>query len=107
MHMRSYSLDLAARWEDAQARDDERLLEMLAFAEGRLLWIHPFYDFNGRVTRVFLRELLRRLHIAALSLASTELTARSLYLAALHTADASNYNPLIEIWKQRIASSSL
>ncbi|MGH8524836.1 MAG: hypothetical protein ACREXY_11645, partial [Gammaproteobacteria bacterium] len=36
-------------------------LEALAFAEGRLLSIHPFLDFNGRATRVWLREVIRRL----------------------------------------------
>ncbi len=74
---------------------------------GGLLCVHPFRDFNGRVTRVFLRELLRRLHLPALFLAPTESVARSLYLVALHAADASDYRPLMEIWKQRIASSSL
>lgn len=33
------------------------LLEALAFAEGRFLFIHPFYDFNGRVARMLLFAL--------------------------------------------------
>jgi hypothetical protein len=44
---------------------DDRTLECLAFAEGRLLWIHPFEDFNGHVTRAFLAELLQRLGMPA------------------------------------------
>lgn len=42
---------------------DESILESLAFAEGRLHWLHPFEDFNGRTSRVLLAELLRRLDL--------------------------------------------
>lgn len=104
-HMRRYADDLAARWDDSSQRDDERLLEMLAFAEGRLLSIHPFRDFNGRVTRVFLRELLRRLGLPGLSLAPIEPAAREVYLAALHAADSQYYHSLINIWKDRLESA--
>ena len=53
--VREYGLDLQAR-VSAAGEAGEILLETLAFAEGRLLFIHPFADFNGRVTRVWLRE---------------------------------------------------
>jgi len=51
MLMRDYGEDLRVRLENASGRMDEVLLETLAFTEGRLLSIHPFNDFNGRVTR--------------------------------------------------------
>jgi CRISPR-associated endonuclease/helicase Cas3 len=47
--VRLYTDDLAARLAHL---DESVLLETLAFAEGRLLSIHPFLDFNGRVTRL-------------------------------------------------------
>src|SRR5438552_3476211 len=59
--MRDYFADLNARMAALRDSTDPLLLELLAFAEGRLLSIHPFSDFNGRVTRLFLAELLRRL----------------------------------------------
>lgn len=57
LHMRDYALDLQARWPDATATLSDLTLELLAFAEGRFLTIHPFSDFNGRTIRLFLREL--------------------------------------------------
>lgn len=49
MLMRDYGEDLRVRLENASGHMDDLLLETLAFAEGRLLSIHPFTDFNGRV----------------------------------------------------------
>ena len=100
-----YSLDLQTRVAAAvQARGsviyDERLIETLAFAEGRLLYIHPFADFNGRTTRLFLALLLKRLDLPRVALVPPPERARS-YLDALAAADLSNYAPLAEIWHQR------
>ena len=64
--MRDYCRDLEARITALPGTLDDRTLECLAFAEARLLWIHPFEDFNGRVTRAFLAELLQRLDMPTL-----------------------------------------
>ena len=48
--MRDYVLDLQARSSKLGDALDHRLLGFLAFAEGRLLSLHPFRDFNGRTT---------------------------------------------------------
>src|SRR5476649_2468486 len=53
----------------------------LAVAEGRLLSVHPFRDFNGRVTRLFLRELLRRLDLPPVDLVPTTPADEPVYLA--------------------------
>ena len=98
--VREYGLDLQARASIA-GEAAENLLETLAFAEGRLLFIHPFADFNGRVTRVWLREILRRLDLPPVQLAPTEEPARSEYLAALRAADRNDRRPLMEIWERR------
>ena len=58
-----FGADLLARWPDAAAAPGDFTLELLAFAEGRFLSIHPFQDFNGRTIRLFLLELLRRLDL--------------------------------------------
>ena len=78
--VREYGLDLQARLSAVGASEDELLLEALAFAEGRLLSIHPFPDFNGRVTRVWLREILRRLQLPPVQLAPVEQPGRAQYL---------------------------
>lgn len=98
--VREYGRDLEFRLS-AGGGVDETLLEALAFAEGRLLFIHPFADFNGRVTRVWLRECLRRLDLPPVQLAPMEEPRRGDYLAALRAADRSDWRPLMEIWRER------
>jgi CRISPR-associated endonuclease/helicase Cas3 len=98
--MREYAQDLAARLDQGTVISD-LLLETLAFAEGRLLYIHPFADFNGRVTRLFLRELLRRLDIPVVDLAPAPAGLES-YLAALRAADARRWQPLADMWRSRL-----
>ncbi len=98
--VREYGRDLQARLS-ATGGTDEILLETLAFAEGRLLYIHPFADFNGRVARVWLREILRRLDLPPVQLAPGEEPTRSKYLSALRAADRNDWRPLIDVWRRR------
>ena len=42
-----------------------RQIIALAAAHHRLVWIHPFYDGNGRVARLMSRAMLRRLGIGS------------------------------------------
>ena len=103
--MRDYFADVNARQAALRDSTDPLLLELLAFAEGRLLSIHPFPDFNGRVARLFLAELLRRLELPDVELAPTEQPSRLRYLQALRAADRLDWQPLIQVWKERLASS--
>lgn len=98
MLMREYALDLQARLETGPK--DERLLETLAFAEGRLLSIHPFADFNGRATRLFLRLLLRRLDLPDIDL-TPDAEQPEPYFLALRAGDQRNWKPLGEMWRRR------
>jgi len=101
MLMRDYGADLRTRLENASGKMGELLLELLAFAEGRLLSIHPFNDFNGRITRLFLRELLRRLDLPPVDLVPTDAAGESIYFAALRAGDGNDWRPLMNIWEQR------
>lgn len=100
--VREYGLDLQTRLSANTGHADERVLETLAFAEGRLLSIHPFIDFNGRLTRVWLREIIRRLHLPPVRLAPVESTALHAYLSALRAADRNDWWPMMSIWCQRL-----
>ena len=104
--LRDYFADLQARLDSLNAPDDPLLLEALAFAEGRLLSIHPFTDFNGRVTRLFLAEILRRLGLPPVDLAPGADSARTNYLLALRAADGSDWHPLSILWQRRLEASS-
>ncbi|MGH8147330.1 MAG: type I-G CRISPR-associated helicase/endonuclease Cas3g [Rhodanobacteraceae bacterium] len=100
--MREYALDLEARIEALPADLDERWLETLAFAEGRLLSIHPFTDFNGRTTRVFIDWLTRRLELPDVDPTPDEGAATQRYLTALRAGDRRDWRPLMTIWRERL-----
>ena len=99
MLMRDYCRDLEVRTTALAGTLDDRTLECLAFAEGRLLWIHPFEDFNDHLTRAFLAELLQRLGMPALD--PTPGPDTESYLQALKAADGANWGPLVAIWRGR------
>jgi CRISPR-associated endonuclease/helicase Cas3 len=101
MLIRDYGEDLRVRLENASGRLDSLLLETLAFAEGRFLSIHPFTDFNGRVTRLFLRELLRRLELPPVDLVPTDSAGEKIYFSALHAVDQNDWKPLMAVWELR------
>jgi CRISPR-associated endonuclease/helicase Cas3 len=104
--MRDYAADLQARLTDFATRPDPELLpEHLAFAEGRLLSIHPFPDFNGRLTRLWLRELLARLDLPAVELVPATPAATHTYLAALRAADQRDTAPLQQLWLRRLEAA--
>lgn len=100
LRMRDYFLDLQARLENGG--ELELLPELLAFAEGRLLTVHPFADFNGRLTRLWLWELLRRLNLPPVDLAPSRAEEVQCYLAALRAADKADFSLLTVLWRQRL-----
>lgn len=103
LFMRDFSRDLAVRLGALTDQPDERLLETLAFSEGRLFSIHPFADFNGRVTRLWLRLILRRLDLPWVNLVPTP-DGLDTYLAALRSADRYDWSPLAQLWRERFQS---
>jgi CRISPR-associated endonuclease/helicase Cas3 len=100
-HMREYMRNLQARLESLLPEPDDLWLEALAFAEGRLLSIHPFPDFNGRVTRVFIDLLTRKLRLPDVDPTPDSGEATERYLHALRAADKNNWRPLMDIWRER------
>lgn len=103
--IRDYFADLNARLAAATETNENLLPETLAFAEGRLLFIHPFADFNGRATRLLLTELLRRKDLPPVELAPATDAMRHKYLEALRAADRLNWTPLTELWQERLKSA--
>ena len=102
--MRDYCRDLEARLAALADPVDDRLPEALAFAEGRLLWIHPFADFNGRTTRVLLAALLHRLGLPDIDPTPEPGPQTERYLNALRAADHADWRPLIDYWTERFAA---
>jgi CRISPR-associated endonuclease/helicase Cas3 len=102
--VRQYCEDLEARLSALGAAPavSNILLETLAFAEGRFLSIHPFLDLNGRVARMLLFALCYRLELPPLELVPAEQEEKKIYFYALSEGDKLNWEPLIEIWRQRL-----
>jgi CRISPR-associated endonuclease/helicase Cas3 len=105
MFVRDYFVDLNVRLADLSAGREALLLETLAFAEGRLLFIHPFFDFNGRATRLLLAEILRRQELPPVEFAPTDEAARKSYIQALEAADRLNWTPLTKLWQERLETT--
>lgn len=106
MLIHEYGADLRVRMENASGHLASLLLETLSFAEGRLLSIHPFTDFNGRVTRLFIREILRRLDLPPVDLVPTDREGERRYFAALHAGDQNDWTPLMKVWESRFEQFS-
>lgn len=103
MLMRDYADNVQARFADAGTL--ELQIELLAYAEGEFLHIHPFADFNGRAVRAFLSELLMRLDFPPVEVAVERGTARfDEYTTVLAHYDNGRIGPLVEFWEERLDS---
>lgn len=91
--------DFMARFEEAYSpRHLSKLRQIVAVAAAhhRLVWIHPFYDGNGRVARLMSHTTLRRLGIGSSLWSVARGLARSvnLYKELLAAADGPRRNDL-------------
>lgn len=100
--IRDYTANLAEQLRHI-ADADERIIELVAYAEGELLTIHPFRDLNGRISRLWLLELLTRLGLPAVDIAPPTGAFRSRYLAALAAWDRRDRKPLQTLWRDRLS----
>ena len=103
MLMQNYAADLEARLTNLDDNSGERLIDDLVFAEGHLLHVHPFEDFNGRVTRLFLIELLYRLNLPVVDPATSSPEETKRYFAALRAYDRQDPQLLASIWRRRFS----
>jgi CRISPR-associated protein Csb2 len=103
--MLEYARNLDARLQHLPAEPDDRWLETLAYAEGELLSIHPFPDLNGRVSRLWLSELVRRMGLPPVDIVPSDAGFRQRYLNALASADRRDWRPLQALWQERLESA--
>ena len=101
MRMREYADNICARL--AHANSLELQVELLAYAEGEFLHIHPFTDFNGRAIRALLSELLVRLDFPPVEVSVERGTTRfDRYRSALAHYDNGRLEALVDFWFRRI-----
>ena len=102
MVMREYAENVRIRL--ANADTVELQVELLAYAEGEFLHIHPFADFNGRTIRVLLTELSMRLEFPPIDTSVERDTERfRAYQNALAEYDNGRMRALVEFWIERLS----
>lgn len=100
MKMHEYVQNVQERFKHAD--NLELQLELLAYAEGEFLHIHPFQDFNGRTIRAILLELLIRLNLPPVDTAvERDTNSFKEYQNALAEYDNGRIASLVEFWKKR------
>ncbi|MEK7127391.1 MAG: Fic family protein [Patescibacteria group bacterium] len=71
----------------------EKVVELVAWFQHRLVFIHPFQDYNGRIARMLTTLILLILKLPAIEI-SVSGSGRKKYLEALYTADEGNFSKL-------------
>ena len=72
----------------------EELVELLAWAHHRFLWIHPFFDYNGRIGRLLMSMILMNLNLPPIELRVETKVSRIKYVKALSQADEGDFTSL-------------
>ncbi len=70
------------------------VVELLAWFQHRFVWIHPFQDYNGRISRMFTVLILLSLNLPPIEIKVDRKTDRKKYLEAMYSADNGNYSKL-------------
>lgn len=78
------------------------LIETLAWAHHRFLWIHPFRDYNGRVGRLLINMILLRFQFPPIELKVETLSRRKKYIQALQKADLGDYTSLQKMIREAL-----
>lgn len=108
--MADLTADLETRLENLPALENnvffDALAGLLAWWHHRLLWIHPFVDYNGRIARLLINAVLLNLNLPPIELKVETKKGRAQYVHALKAADQSHYQELEEIIRQAIEESA-
>lgn len=103
--VRLYCDDMKIRLSHAE-KEVKEIAELLAWADWRFQWIHPFKDFNGRVGRILLSAILFKLKLPPAKTISVEPSEMKQYLKALRYADSGDMSPLSQIWMERLLEAA-
>ena len=79
--------------------DDYTTVELAAVTLHRFVYIHPFYDGNGRVARLLANLVLMRKRYLPIIIPKID---RAKYLRCLERADAGDYRPLANLVSQYV-----
>jgi len=89
-----HALKMPVATSDGYIRD---IVDLLALFQHRFVVIHPFFDYNGRMSRMFTNYLLMREALPTIELLATTTLLRKKYIQSLQKADEGNYRALQDI----------
>lgn len=102
--------DLAERLHHLPPFDDQRfldaLVELLAWSHHRFLWIHPFFDYNGRIGRLLINVVLLNLNLPPVELHIEMRAGRRRYVQALQAGDRGDYTLIQKIIRSALEESA-
>lgn len=70
------------------------MVSLLAWFQHRLVWIHPFQDYNGRIARLLTNLLLLNLDLPIIEIKADTKEDRKRYIKAMKEADKGNLTKL-------------
>ncbi|MBU0578620.1 Fic family protein [Patescibacteria group bacterium] len=97
--------DLEERLKHLDRNKVEDIIELLAWFQHRFVWIHPFQDYNGRLTRMLTTFILLQLSLPPIEIRANNKQDRDNYLQAMYSADDGNYKKLEYLIKQALDES--
>lgn len=71
-----------------------RFIEILAHFQHRFVCIHPFVDYNGRMSRMFTNYILMRSNLPVIEINVNRKDVRNKYIRSLQQADEGDYSTL-------------
>jgi CRISPR-associated endonuclease/helicase Cas3 len=74
-----------------------QVVELLAWFQHRFVLIHPFQDYNGRISRILTVLILLKLNLPAIEIKASLGSDRKKYLESMYAADEGNYSKLEEL----------
>lgn len=84
----------------------DALVDLLAWAHHRFLWIHPFQDYNGRLARLLTNVILLKLDLPPIELKVETKQGRKRYIQALQDADKGDLQKLQTLLQEAIEEAA-
>ncbi len=108
--MENFVEDLKVRIKNFPSDKDDhfipRLIDLLAWTHHRFLWIHPFFDYNGRIGRLLMNIVLLNFDLPPIELHVETAVGRKKYVKALQEADRADFTALEQLIESALKESA-
>ena len=101
----SLCADLDERLKHIKIDSIESIIELLAWFQHQFVYIHPFQDYNGRVTRMLTTFILLEIGLPPIEIKADTKQDRDKYLQAMYSADEGDLTKLESLIKQALDES--